>query len=166
MEDLYRKIPLICRNVFEELDNQSFVNFKDASREINGSMKNERFYWIRVLSTYNCSLGGFKDSWTSVVKRTPPEFVKELVMVTERFYEENPSLFTPTICLSPHHIAAGCGNLKLFKHFIERTDRLNPEEPTVGITPMHYAACNGQLEVCQFITAKLNVKNPWCHSSS
>ena len=99
MEDLYRKIPLICRNVFEELDNQSFVNLKDASREINGSMKNERFYWIRVLSTYNCSLGGFKDFWTSVIKRTPPEFVKELVMVTERFYEENfskhPLLFTP-----------------------------------------------------------------------
>ena len=78
MEDLCRKIPLIRKNIFEELDDKSFVNFKVASREINDNLRNERFYWIRVLSTYHCLFGDFKDSWARVVKRTPPEFVKKL----------------------------------------------------------------------------------------
>ena len=107
------------------------MNFKDASREINVNLKNERFYWIRVLSTYNCSNGDFKDSWASVVKRTPPEFVKELVMVTETFYKKNlqEKLFMSELkFLAPHHIAAGCGNLELYKHFVARTNDINPKE--------------------------------------
>ena len=49
MEDLFRKIPLITKIIFEELDDQSFVSLKDASREIIANLKKERFYWIRVL---------------------------------------------------------------------------------------------------------------------
>ena len=121
MEALCRNIPLICKKIFKELDSQSCVNFKDSSREINVNLKNERFYWIRVLSIYNYLIGDFKESWASVVKKTPPEFVKELVTVIEKFCKENLqkkllAMSTPTF-LAPHHIAASCGNLELYKHF-------------------------------------------------
>ena len=81
MEDLCKRIPLICKTIFAELDDQSFVNFKVVSREIAQNLKNERFYWIRVLSIYGCLIGDFKDSWASVVKRTPPEFVKDRLAI-------------------------------------------------------------------------------------
>ena len=169
MEDLCRKVPLICKNIINELDNQSFVNFRDASRKININLRNERFYWIRVLSIYGCLIGDFKDSWASVVKRTPPEFVKELVMVTKTFWKENllekiiltQSFIKPTF-LAPHHIAAGCGHLEFYKHFVERTGDLNPKEENSEISTLHFAACNGKLEICQSIIDNSNVpsKNP------
>ena len=39
MEDLCIQIPLICKTIFLELDDQSFVNFKVASREIAKNLK-------------------------------------------------------------------------------------------------------------------------------
>ena len=89
MEDLCRRIPLISKTIFEELDDQSFVNFKGASREINSTLKNERSYWIKVLRTYNCLFEDFKKTWTKVVKGTPAEFVAEIVVFIDQFYKDN-----------------------------------------------------------------------------
>ena len=69
-------------------------------------------------------------------------------MVTEGFFKvnikENPILF-----LSPHHIAVFCGNLDSYKHFVDRTENINPNEPYEDITPMHFAAIYGNFEICQ-----------------
>ena len=89
MEDLCRKIPLISKTILEKLDDKSFVNFKDASREIITNLKNERFYWIRVLRSYNCLLRDFKDSWSIVVNRTPAEFVRKIVALIDQFYKDD-----------------------------------------------------------------------------
>ena len=86
MEDLCKRIPLICKIICEKLDDQSLVKFKDTSREIANTLKYDRFYWIRVLRSYNCLLGDFKGSWARVVKRTPAEFVKEIAMLINQLY--------------------------------------------------------------------------------
>ena len=93
MEDLCKKVPFLCKSIFEELDNQSFVNFKDASREINDNLKNERFYWIRVLRTYNYLLGDFKETWAKVVKGIPAEYVKEIAFPLKSCLLKNPEIF-------------------------------------------------------------------------
>ena len=89
MEDLCKRIPMICKTIFAELDDQSFVNFKVVSREIAKNLKNERFYWIRVMRSYNCFLGDFKNSWAKVVKRIPANILEEIVLVIHSF-SENP----------------------------------------------------------------------------
>ena len=114
MEDLCRKIPLISKSIFEELDDQSFVNFKDASREISTNLKNERFYWIRVLRSYNCLLRDFKDSWSMVVNRTPAEFVRKVVALIDQFYKDDCYAEDKTFFL-PQHIAACLGKLDFYK---------------------------------------------------
>ena len=114
MEDLCRKIPLISKSIFEELDDQSFVNFKDASREISTNLKNERFYWIRVLRSYNCLLRDFKDSWSIVVNRTPAEFVRKIVALIDQFYKDDCYAEDKTFFL-PQHIAACLGKLDFYK---------------------------------------------------
>ena len=164
MEDLCKKIPLISKTILEKLDDKSFVNFKDASREINTNLKNERFYWIRVLRSYNCLLREFKDFWASVVNRTPAVFVKRIVMLIDHFYK-NESCKEETMSLSPQHIAAYLGKLGFYKYFVMRTGNINPEEPNSGFTPMHLAACPGKLEICQFIFSRLSDKNPRCKDS-
>ena len=159
MEDLCRKIPLISKNIFEELDDQSCVNFKDACREINTILKNERFYFIRVLRSYNCLLRDFKDSWAKVVNRTPREFVKEVVVLIDQFYKDKWNT-GDTISYSPQHIAACSGNVDLFSRFVVMTGDIHPKEPNSEFTPMHLAAGHGKIEVCQFILVNSDVKNP------
>ena len=150
MEDLCRKIPLTTKSIFDELDDQICVNFIDASREINTVLKNERFYWIGVLRSYNCLLRDFKDSWARVVNKTPAEFVKEIVLLIDQFYKFKFCKRVPT-SYSPQHIAAFCGNLDLFLHFVVRTGDMHPKEPDSGFTPMHLAAGCGKIELCKFI---------------
>ena len=164
MEDLCRKIPLISKTILEKLDDKSFVNFKDASREITTNLKNERFYWIRVLRSYNCLLKEFKDLWARVVNRTPAKFVKKIVMLIDHCYKDE-CCTEETMSFSPQHIAAYLGKLGFYKYFVVRTGKINPEEPSSGFTPMHLAACHGKLEICQFIIANLGEKNPRCNYS-
>ena len=60
----------------------------------------------------------------------------------------------------PQHIAADCGKLELYKHFVKRTGAINPKEQIAESTAMHYAAYYGKLEVCKFIMANSDDKNP------
>ena len=159
MEDLCRKLPLIKKIIFKELDNQSCVTFKDASRVISNNLKNERFYWIRVLRSHTFVQRNFKDYWAKAIRRTPTEFVKEMVALTEKFCKSK-HFNTKITSFSPHDIAAYCGNADLYKHFVEKTHDINPKEPHSEYTPLHFAACYGKIEICQFIIADLNDKNP------
>ena len=177
MEDLCNRVPLISKSICKELDHVSLVKFKETSREINKNLKSERFYWINVLRAYNCFHGDFKDFWVKVVKRTPVEFVKEIVIIIDQFYigiqddgaEDDEKIITHLICgiynkqvisFSPQHIAAYSGRVDSYKHFVERTRDINPKEQHSDLTPMHFAAGNGKLEVCQFIIDNLDDKNP------
>ena len=153
MEDLCRKIPLIRQSIFKELDDQSFVNFKDASREISNPLRKERFYWIRVLRKYNYLMRDFKDYWAKAIKKTSAEFVKQIVILIDPFlkyqfiYDRYHAMLKGFF--SPHHIAACSGKLDFYKHFVERTGDLNPKEEISELTTLHFAACNGKFEVLE-----------------
>ena len=163
MEDLFRKIPLITKIIFEELDDQSFVNLKDASREIIANLKKERFYWIRVLRSYNCLYKDFKDSWSRVLNRTPAEFVRKVVALIDQFYKDDCYAEDKTFFL-PQHIAACLGKLDFYKYFVVRTGVINPKEPIqiydYGDTLFHLAARRGYLAICNFFVENLQDKNP------
>ena len=163
MEDLCRKIPLISKGIFEELDDQSFVNLKDASREITANLKNERFYWIRVLRSYNCLFKDFKDSWSRVVNRTPAGFVRKIVSLIDQYYKDDCYAEYAT-SFPPQHIAAFLGKLDFYKYFFVRTGVINPKEPRqihdYGDTLFHLAARRGYLAICKFFVEKLQDKNP------
>ena len=163
MEDLCRKIPLISKSIFEELDDQSFVKFKDASREILTNLKKERFYWIRVLRSYNGLFKDFKDSWSRVVNRTPADFVRKIVALIDQFYKGDCFAENATSFL-PQHIAARLGKLDFYKYFVVRTGVINPKEPIQihknGDTLFHLAASRGYLAICNFFIENLQDKNP------
>ena len=153
MEDLFRKIPLITKIIFEELDDQSFVNLKDASREIIANLKKERFYWIRVLRSYNCLYKDYKGSWSRVLNRTPAEFVRKIVALIDQFYKDDCFTEDKTF-FSPHHIAACLGKLDFYKYFVMRTGVINPKEPIqihdYGDNLFHLAARRGYMAICIF----------------
>ena len=149
MEDLCKRVPLISKIIIEELDNHSLVNFKDASREITKELRNTRYFWIRVLRTYSCCNGDFKKFWAKIVEKTPPEFVKDIVMLIDRFSKDTYSKKCKKrrTGFLPQHIASMYGESQLYKHFVERTTEVNPKEAFSDITPLHVAACHGKLVI-------------------
>ena len=59
------------------------------------------------------------------------------------------------------HIAAFIGNIDIFMHIFEKNGlgNINPTN-IVGETPLHFAARNGCLQMCQYIMDKIENKNP------
>jgi ankyrin repeat protein len=166
MEDLFKRVPLLRKSISEELDDLSMVNFKDASQEITKSLKNESFYWIRVLRAYNCfqDFQSFKDSWARVVKKTPHVAARKghldiCKLITKNVQDKNPGNNDGR---TPFHDAAKEGHLDICKLIIENIKDKNPEGVN-GDSPLHLAAeggCWGHLNICKLIIANVQDKNP------
>ena len=61
--------------------------------------------------------------------------------------------------LTPFHLAAQNGHLKICKYLISTIKEKNPTS-TSGLTPLHFAALNGRFKVCRLIIKNLRHKNP------
>ena len=85
MENLCLKFPLLAKKILNHLDDETLINFKDASRINVEFLDNERFYWIRKINRYNCLIGELKEVWKTVVSRTPIELIKELAFSVFQF---------------------------------------------------------------------------------
>ena len=120
MEGLCKRFPLLSKMVFEELNDESLVKFKESSKEINNHLQNERFYWIRVINKHSEHFQEFAKSWKKVIGKTPVEIVKEITTTVEDFYNFSNSN-EDDYQLHPLHIAAERGRLVLCKHIVEKT---------------------------------------------
>ena len=176
MENLCTRFPLVSKMVFNELDDQSLTKVKMSNRDICQNVEGERFYWIRVLKSFRGRIGElknklwkkipneapaetipqickFNESWMKAVKKAPAEIIKQFAMACNIFFD-----YYAAGDWSPLHIAAGSGQLNLFKMTYDKTGKSNPW--TSGLTPLHIAAGVGQLEICQLIMNDLDDKNP------
>ena len=159
MEGLCKKFPLLGKLVFENLDDESLVKFKESSREINNHLQNERYYWIRIIKKHGQYFEKFADSWKKIINKTPVETVKELALTVEGYF--NFSDFNENgNQLHPLHVAAERGHLNLCQHIVEKTGDFNPVISTDKATALHFAASQGHIEVYQFILDNVDDKNP------
>ena len=120
MEGLCKRFPLLSKMVFEELDDESLVKFKESSKEINNHLQNERFYWIRIINKHSEHFQEFAKSWNKVIGKTPVDIVKEIAMTVEDYFNFSNSN-EDDYQLHPLHIAAERGRLVLCKHIVEKT---------------------------------------------
>ena len=85
MENLCLRFPMLGKKILNLVENETLVNFKEASRNNNFFLENERFYWIRIINRYNCVIGELREVWREVVSRTPTELIKELAVAVFLF---------------------------------------------------------------------------------
>ena len=164
MEDLCGRFPLLSKMVFENLDNQSLVKFKESSWEINNHLQNERFYWIRIIKKHVEHFKEFADAWKKVIDKTPVKTVRELAITVESYFnfslQNADDLFQNyQTQLHPLHVAAERGHLNLCKYIVEKTGDFNPKLAD-GFTALHFAAEQGHFEVYKFIWYNVEGKNP------
>ena len=85
MENFCLRFPSLGKKVLNLVEDETLVNFKEASRKNNFFLENERFYWIRIINRYNCLIGELREVWREVVSRTPTELIKELAVSVFQF---------------------------------------------------------------------------------
>ena len=156
MEVIFKRFPLVRLKVLKNLDNQSLAISIQGIRGFAELLKNERFYWIRILKKNMRSFEGAEDSWREVLYRVPVDFVRQLV-----FASQNPLNYYRR--RTPFHFAARDGHLDICQLIMERVANKSPTDNT-GWTPLHFAAMNGHLDICQLIIERVENKNPASNS--
>ena len=187
MECLCQRFPHLIELVLENLEDNSFVNCKEASREISEFLSKERFYWIRIIKHYNEYFGSFENSWKQVIDKTPVTTIKELAVEVQEVFSKvlKISSSLPVISsqivnireIAPLHIAADQGNLKLCEHILEKTEDKNPKgdiemvyafdigrfgycsQEIYALTPLGIAALKGHFETCTLIMDQISVEH-------
>ena len=158
MEHHAFRFPHLASNIFDQLDNQSLVNCKEASRKLDNFFGNEKFFWLRIIHKYRGNFVEFKATWNKTLKKSPAILVKELTLATHNFFEKYSHRFAKQ--WHPLFIPADQGLLQLYKHISEKSSDKNVEGGLQTRTALHLAAQEGHLEVCKFIIESTDDKNP------
>ena len=157
MEHHAFRFPHLASNIFDQLDNQSLVNCKEASRKLDNLFGNEKFFWLRMIHKYRGNFVEFKATWNKTLKKSPAILVNLLALATHNFFEKKSSRFARQ--WHPLFIPADQGLLQLYKHISEKSSDRNPKD-FQNRTALHLAAQEGHLEVCKFIIESTDDKNP------
>ena len=169
MEIIFQRFPLLGEKISNNIDDESLVKLKESSQESSKLLEQERFFWIRIIKHYKDNLQAFKENWMKIMDKTPIAFVKELAVVTQKFFKVNDICF-----ISPWnqkwsalHIGAQQGSIKLCQHIFSRTGKSNPGSETASehfasckLTPLHLSAQEGHLDVYQYLIERVEDKNP------
>ena len=139
MESLFQRFPHIIDMVLDKLDDKNLVNYKAASREMSEFLLKERFYWIRIIKRYSAYFGSFQNSWRQVINKTPVEIIKQLAVEVQEVFARCSDIFTEFPVISSQIV------------FIR------------DIAPLHIAAEQGNLKLCEHILEKTEDKNPKGH---
>ena len=187
MDQLLSRFPDIAEDIFENLNDESLVRCKEASRLFSSFMDEDTKFWKRIIRKYlhnEEETNSFKKSWESLIdlKQTGPEMLKELGQAVQNYlnrhegqgsqgkcFEEMEETCRHRECsLSPLHVAAEAGNTLLYKFILDRSEEKNPIfvkwRFDFGLdeewTPLLAAARYGHLDTCLAIMESLEVKNP------
>ena len=155
MENSVKRFPLIGEKILKNLDNQSLVRAKKASKVIAKFLDNEKVYWIRIIKKYTGKFEKHEESWNTIFNKTPSSFIKKLAIETQMFFK----FMTDRKNVSPLHIAVQNGHFEICRLIIEKVENKNPTDD-YGWTPFHFAARYGFYDICRLFINKVEDKNP------
>ena len=155
MDIVIQRFPTLAVNILKNLDNQSLVKFKEASKDNCEFIIQERFYWIVILKEYNVYFETSKKSWKMAISKTPAKFLKKLAMAVVTFFKTMSKKFFEIHFhpekdqISPLLIAAYDGEISFFQQIKEKTSDPNNISAKSEMLPIHLAANRGHIELCQ-----------------
>ena len=131
MEEFCERFPVLNKEILNQLDDQSLVNFKKSSRQMSKGLNQERCFWIRIIGKNYEFLESFSELWKKIIHKTPVEFIKDLALAVSLYFKkylQKNTYWKDTRFLdpAPHHIAAELGLLELYQQIVEKTGLNNP----------------------------------------
>ena len=130
MENFWRRFPLASKKIFKNLDNQTLVISKEASKTIDEVLRNEKYYFIRIIKDHQRQFEGCEGSWKEVIKNCPIEMLRQLTVAMLEFFKSNNWREQVT----PLHIAAKNGHLEIVKYIIGKRNLSFKISPLMVLT--------------------------------
>ena len=161
MEDLFLRLPHISEKIFGLVDDSSLAQSRSISRNFKMLLDQQKFYKIRMMQSIIEKLHEMNKQWKKMFKGSTTIIIDQLLVAVKNTYGKKSmeqKLKKITKGLSPLDIVAIVGNLNLAEYILEKIERKNSENGT-GSTPLHAAAANGHLQVCQHLFNKLNLED-------
>ena len=151
------RFPHLMEKIFNLLNNENISKCREVSRFWMNAIDHQKFLHIRKIKALKEIVGNFhtiNEAWNNLFETASKADVKDLAIAICQFYNDDTNL-NYYEGLTPLHIVAGRGNLKLFEIITNNSDKKH-EKDSMGHTPFTYAAQNGHLKVCEFIIGKSN----------
>ena len=82
LDMICKRFPHVSQRILKNLDDQSLIRSKEATRLIAKFLENEKFYWIRIIKKHDKNFEGFQESWKEVLGNSPVDIVKQLATAT------------------------------------------------------------------------------------
>ena len=79
--------------LLDMLDNTTLLSCKEANRELNNFIQNEKLVWHRIIRLHKGNIIGFEDSWKKTIEKDSVDNIKQLAITTQNFFKLN-SRFT------------------------------------------------------------------------
>ena len=138
LEEVFLRFPLLTKHILGNLDDQSLIKFNELSKELHENDTKERIVWIRIIKKNASRIITAVELDCFEIFRDAHEAWKEIVRKT-------PSKFIKKL--------ANCTE-EFYKSFlIKNIFKMN-------WFPIHVAAQQGDLELCQFIFEKIGNRCP------
>ena len=159
MEEVLLRFPLLGQKICEHLDNQNLTTCTEVSRNWERFLKNEKFFWIRkvekLINSTKTDLENLYEDLGSFFHNISCENVRQLFTSVGQFNRSFITVKNQTLM----HFAAMKGVMKIASNIFNVKGIENNENGS-GMTPLHYAARFGHLDICKLIIDKIVDKNP------
>ena len=128
----------IDKEPYKIIESQRYEKIKNSWKKFNINPKN---LWLTNLTES-----------TEVWKKSNVEDLEELKSQITDFYQTNTCRKGQNLM----HFAALVGNIQIFMEIFDQSIDINPKDDK-GETPLHWAAANGHLNVCEFILEHIHM---------
>ena len=121
--NIFKRFGVAGAMILDNLDDQSLVRSKAASKEIAEFLENEKFYWMRIIIKNKDKFQGYEESWKEVINKIPVNRIKELGISVLEHVEDVGKV-------SSLHVGAKNGSLDLYQYIITKIGKKIP--PMIG----------------------------------
>ena len=84
MDVIQIRFPTLAVKILNNVDDQSLLKYKESDKDNCEFLRQERFYWMRILKKYRKKYNEYfeacNESWRKAISKTPTGFVKKLAM--------------------------------------------------------------------------------------
>ena len=159
MENIFQRFPHLGEAILSNLDNEYLVSCNGINQDWQNFIGQQKLSWIRMIKKYVGSSHNLPDSWLKFLPKTPINIVKAIALDVKDVHtadRKEPYVYNG---VSPLHITAACGNLKVCKYILTKADYKNTKTES-GVPFLHVAAYYGYFEVFKIIMDNVVDKNP------
>ena len=156
IDTLITRFPAIGKEIFDNLDNKSIQNCREASRYWYAYMNEYHIPWIgiiqKIVKQSNKDYSDCPLKWRKMFENTNVDSVKTFAIIIQKEKNSNHDYGAFSKKRTPLHFAAmhKMVPFDVFENIFVAEENKNPKDID-GNTPLHLAAKNGNMQVFEYL---------------